>query len=192
MRSMETGFAAADVTRATGVDPGVLQNWLKRPVIVGGADRIEGGGSPGKHRRFTLQVVMQIALAKELIDVSSGMELKTAFGSAMQFAHFGETEVGWVYGDKDESPKRSPGLPFHYAHGDTLLLVRGQSAEVVLIRKGEDERLACLEVMGDSYVRIDAGAVFRRVCGHLGLDPFKLQDAAYPDEVARMRAEAKA
>lgn len=177
-------YSAHDVAAATGVAPATLQNWLKRGVIVGHSNKIEGGGVQGKHRRFSFHAVMQIGIAAALIEASGGMDIKAAFHAAMHFAHSGHG--GGAAGNNDDEPNRHPAHPYHFRHGKTLLATVGGNTTVVL----DDPEGNTFGVITRNLRRaigftvIDAGAVFDRICAVLGEHPNLVLDAAYPETKA--------
>src|SRR6056297_1888335 len=106
MEIQEHTFSAGEVTKAADISASTLQNWIKRSVIIGHRD-IKGGGSQGRHRRFSWFNVMEISIAAAL--VKTGVtDLPRAFDAAQKIAHTGDF------------PRR-PGFPFHHNHGDTWL-----------------------------------------------------------------------
>ncbi len=179
-------YSAHEVAAATNVAPATLQNWLKRGVIVGHRDNIEGGGIQGNRRRFSFYAVMQIAIASALIEASGGMDIKAAFEAAMIFAHSGHGGGAGYAGEEKNEPERCPAHPYHFSLGKTLLATVGGNTTVVL----NDPIGDTFGMIGHKLRRaigftvIDASAVFDRVCGALGEHPNVVMDAAYPDAMA--------
>lgn len=179
-------FTAGEVVESAGITMSTLQNWIKREVIVGhGDDDIEGGGSQGRHRRFSFHALMQISIGAALIRASGGGDLRQAFNAAMIFAHSGEGPSGWVNA-KDEiesgDPNRDPGMPYHWSHGRTLMGCAGDNTTIVLLRPKQDSFFEIRQNLrrAEGFVVLDASAVFERVCAHIGLDYREVLDAAYP------------
>jgi hypothetical protein len=175
MSILNETFSTHQVAVAANVAPGTLQNWLKRGVIVGHRDEdIEGGGIQGNHRKFSFFAVMQIAVAKALIDAGV-TDLKKAFDAAVGFAHIGGGPIGNV------EPGRIPALPFHFKHGETLLVVSERRKSVILHRPNVDDFHVIRHRLQSpaSWVTVDAGEVFRRVCAALGKHPSAVMDAEY-------------
>lgn len=176
-------FSAADVAEAAEISPNSLQNWLKRGVIVGHRN-IEGGGSPGRHRRFSWFNVMEIAIAGQLIE--TGLQPSDAFQAGAMFAHTAPGKSGWVGGRADKTPLRLPGAPFHYSHGDTMLAVRGDRTLVAAVSDFRDH-MHMLAKMGrpKGLVIINVTQIFVQVVQNLGLGkPNEILDEMYPVDAA--------
>lgn len=182
-------FSTGQVTAATGVTNATLQSWLKRDIVTTarpeGAEQgfyITGGGAPGAHRRYSFRTVMEIAIAKALID--AGMEnLENAFKAAVHFAHFGS--VSGSYGLKPAptaTPNRIPGLPHGSASGKTLIAARGdRSTEYFWERRDVELIHNIMFELGDAegFVLVNASAVFNRVVKALDYDPYAVMTLAY-------------
>ncbi len=170
-------FSSGEVTQAADITMSTLQNWLKRDVIVG-HKKIEGGGSQGKHRRFSWFNVMEIATAATL--VKAGVtDLAIAFYAAQSFAHVGAGPLPGV-------PVRSPALPFDVEHGRTLLFAAGQHCEIMPYdpRGSGSDVLSTIRVAlrrPEAFVVVDMLDVFDRVCLSLGLHPQAVMDAEYSE-----------
>ena len=181
-------YSAHDVAAAANVSPATLQNWLKRRVVVGHREAdIEGGGVKGKHRRFSFFALMQISIAKALIDAGV-TDLKQAFDAAMIFAHSGDGAGEWVEDDglrEGVEDVRHPGYPFHFSMGDTLLATAGGKTCVVLDKPGTSlfTTVKSNLQIANGFTVIDAGVVFDRVCMALGSHPNIVLDDAYPAAV---------
>jgi hypothetical protein len=177
-------YSTHEVAAATDVSPATLQNWLKRGVVVGHNDAIEGGGIQGSRRRFSFYAIMQIGIASALIKASGGMDLKMAFQAAMHFAHTGDGGAGYTV-DNAREPERSPGHPYHFSLGRTLLATVGENTTVVLNDPAGDMFGTIRNRLGwaNGFTLIDAGDVFDRVCSALGEHPNEVMDAVYPEEV---------
>lgn len=110
---MNHRWTAADVARATGVTAALIGHWCDRHTITLGADDEQASGH-GVPRKFSINRVLQIALAKILSDL--GMATSKAARLALTF-----TDTGTV--------DRSPGELFEDA--PTVLLVSGDRSRVV-------------------------------------------------------------
>jgi hypothetical protein len=167
-------FSTGQIVKATGVSNASLQTWLKRGIIAGHRDAdIEGGGSPGLHRRFSFFNLMEIATAKAMIDCGVS-DLATAFKAARTFAHIG---AGPLPG---ETPERQPGLPFN--DGRTLLCVGQSGGSYVECWKPGKDPLANIRIaLGHpiGFVVIDMTALFDRVAASLEYHPQAILDFAY-------------
>ncbi|WP_234052696.1 MULTISPECIES: hypothetical protein [unclassified Xanthobacter] len=145
-------IAAADVTNSA------LQTWIKRGLIVGHKNhQIDMPGTPGIKRKFSFFNVMEIAIAKGLIDL--GVELTDAFHHASMFAHTGDEE-------------RNPSLLFRDP-GFTLLCVAGPKATEVLWMPGTDVTATIRTNLHHplGWVTLEVNNVFDRVTTSLGYHP---------------------
>jgi hypothetical protein len=186
MNIFHAQFSTGQVVEATGVLNATLQSWIKRNIIVaqppeGAAAEagITGGGTPGMHRRFSFFNVMEIAIAKALIDAGLG-ELENAFKAARHFAHIGQGEISANH------PARVPGCPYDNAGmaATTLVAVRGDRSMEHLWKVGTDPIpviWGTLETR-EGFTLIDAGVVFERVVSALGYDPVRIMALAYGRE----------
>lgn len=179
MELLTRKFSATEVTEITGVTKYNLQSYLTRGHLSFGGEDIEGGAVQGKRRSFYFYTVMQIALAKSLIDL--GMTAKSAFSHVAEFSHTG----GDPFMDE---PGRWAGLPHHHEHGETILAVSGDRNSLGCWKMGEGDYLAkTLASLGGSQgalgvegaVLVNASLVFAGVCRRLGLHPFEVLDEAY-------------
>lgn len=170
-------FPASQVVNVTGVTPNTLQSWMRRGHIVGQREtgmEVDGGGQPGVHRLFSFFNIMEIAVAKALLDAGLG-DLDDAFDAARRFAH-----VGHGFHSKDH-PERSPSCPFNH-HGQTaltLLFVRGETSKAVFYQLGRDPLLSLLREHGGGVI-LEIDPVFRRVVSFLGHHPEEVLDLVYP------------
>lgn len=103
MSILDSRFTTGQVVQATGVSNAVLQTWLRRNIV--NADNIGGGGNPGSYRSFTFNTVIEIAVAKALID--AGIRNDAAFAAALTFAHAGNGPHPAA-----DIPPRMPGMLF--------------------------------------------------------------------------------
>lgn len=164
-------FTNSEIVAATGVTNFQLQNWLKRGQIVGQRDSaVEGGGSPGKHRRFSFFNLMEVAIAKALIDLGVS-DMQRVTNAAAAFAHTGDC----INGDR---PARTPGLPFE--KGQTLLIVGPERSEEYQILPTERLGLvAALAQHGVGAVVLNASKVFENTLRRAGFDPAAILREAY-------------
>lgn len=169
-------FSAAEVSDMTGARPDSIQNWIKRKLIVGHRD-IQGGGSQGRHRQFTFENVMEIAIARAIIQMNCGA--KEAFAASSQFAHVGGG------GATFSLPNRFPGLPFHHSHGDTLFGIAGnRTFETAWSSGGTRDTYKDFRyfLQSDHFITVNVSTVFQAVCAHFKYHPSKILDAAYPED----------
>lgn len=180
-------FSTGQVIAATGVPNHTLQSWLKRGLVVGPSEakedhKIQGGGSPGAHRRFSFYSVMEIAIAKALTDIGSP-SVETAFRVAAKFAHFARGSFGWE-GGPVEHVRRLPSLPLNHRTGPkrTLLCVSGGTSVVIPWDGKGDVWSAARHALNtpDGFVILEVDRVFDRVVRALGHDPWEVLSEAYP------------
>lgn len=167
-------FSASEVSVFTGTRPESIQNWIKRKLIVGHR-KIEGGGSQGKHRRFTFHNLMEIAVAQTLMDMHMGA--KEAFAAAAQFAH-------WSGGAVAGLPVRLPGLPFHPSHGYTIFGVAGEMTFEEIWMPGSDcDTYAKLRhhLGANHFITVNATKIFNDVCERMSQSPSEVLNAAYSE-----------
>lgn len=164
-RSFQTG----EILKASGITNTALQNYLRRGIVVGHKDIKGGGGSgTGRYRQYTFRNVMEIALAKAIMDAAQGNIPETAFQAAQIVAHFGEDG-------------RLPGLPLPASRGFTILAVAGEQVVIEAWEPGKDI-LAILrnELRGHAgFILVNVNDVFRGVCSALDLDPGEILRDAY-------------
>ncbi|WP_265502209.1 MerR family transcriptional regulator [Paracoccus beibuensis] len=151
----------AEIVGATGVTNDQLQNWMKRGLIIGQA-HVEGGGKPGKHRTFSFFNLIEISIAKALLDVGH-TDLKLISRSAAEFAHVGTSRPG--------RPRRLPGLPFGVPNSRTLFIVSPTRADAFLLQEGTSALAFYAAAMpgGSGATIIDASRVFDDVMTILGI-----------------------
>ncbi|MCE6960564.1 MerR family transcriptional regulator [Cereibacter sphaeroides] len=176
-------FSASQVSELTGVSNDNIQNWIKRKLIVGHRE-IKGGGSQGRHRRFTFHNVMEIALIAALSE--AGLSASDAARAAPMFAH---TSGGGTF---EDTPARDPGLPFHFKHGWTYFAVGRERTTEELWKPGEeyDTFGRIIEKVGEAFTVVNVTRIFDLVCARLQamtgemqtFHPSKLLDEAYPED----------
>lgn len=157
-------FTSGQVADITGVTINDIQNWCKRGYIMGEAVP-EGGGSQGRHRKFSFEALLVIAFVKALID--AGMrDLVGAFRAASQFAY------------ATNSAQRLPGLPFGQQGSRTLIVAGSDWSRAIAVRPGESAFDLFLALSGEEDgkrqiggVWIDATAVFEKTVRRIGGDP---------------------
>lgn len=166
-------FSTGQVVAATSASNATLQSWLKRDLVIGhkqGA-AIEGGGTPGSHRRFSFFNVMEIAVAKALLDTGMG-SVTHAFKAAMGFAHVGNGEMAGL------RPERRPSLPYD-GPCVTVLCVRGDQSIVEFWKPKSDVFISARHRLGDGFVIQEINPVFERVTHALGHDHRDVMKLAY-------------
>lgn len=170
MSIFQQTFTNAQIVASTGVTNDQLQNWIRRDLIVG-QGQIEGGGSPGRHRRFSFFNLMEIAIAKALLDAGLG-DLQRTTQAAKHFAHVGRGEIG-------DRPERLPGFPFK--DGKTLLIVGPRDAREYQVTQQERPLAlyAAIKQHGIGALVIDASAVFETTLQRAGQDPALAMREAY-------------
>ncbi len=170
------------VAEVCSITPNVLHGYLKRGLIVRHRDTgvVTGGGKRGMRKHFTFYNVMEVALARELIDVGvGGGDPVAAFQAAQNFAHVSSDDGG------TPAIERLPGLPFPPSLGVTLLAIGGgRSWDLVASPGREDGTYFKLkhQLGTGSFVIIDASAVFNRVATGLGYEPRTVLRDAYGAE----------
>lgn len=174
-------FSTGQVVAITGVSNTTLQNWIKRGVLVGhrGEKDIDGGGASGIHRRFSFNSLMEIAVAKALIDAGV-TDLNHAFTAATGFSHIGHGAISGIH------PIRDPALPFDTRHenGVTLLCVSGENSCVHFWKIGEDPLPAIRMMLGNArgYFILEINEIFDLVISRLGLHPEAVLEAEYRND----------
>lgn len=180
----EDRFQLGKVAEIIDAPPNTIKTWVQRGLVASQEDAepaVEGGRATGTRRSFSIHAIMQMAVAKSLIDFGF-RNTERAFEAAAAFAHIGQSPSGWVGGDPDLSRLRLPAMPYHYSLGRTLLLVEKDRTRVILDRdlSGAIHAAALL---------VDLSEVFDLVCGRLmnmtgnrDFHPSALMDSAYPAE----------
>lgn len=166
MNIFQATFSTGQVATAAGVSAANLQTWIRRHLIIGHKDHpIEMPGGPGYRRNFSFYNVMEIAIAKALIDL--GVDLVDAFRASVRFAHSG-------------NEMRMPGVPFD-GPVSTLLCVSGDRSAIVEWSPGDDVLSDVRDQLGgpDGFVLLEVLPVFDRVAVALGYHPQAIIEAAY-------------
>ncbi|CAH1653441.1 conserved hypothetical protein [Hyphomicrobiales bacterium] len=162
-------FVTGQVLVAADVTNSALQTWIRRNLLVGHKNHeIDMPGSPGIKRKFSFFNVMEIAIAKALVDL--GVELADAFKAAALFAHTGDDD-------------RLPSLPFRGV-GFTLLCVSGPHSHAVQWKPDVDT-VADVRVMlrqPKGWTTLEVMPVFDRVTVTLGYHPSAVVDEAYGED----------
>lgn len=172
MSIFDIKFSTGQVVAATGVLNENLQNWIKRDLIIG-QKSIEGGGAQGRHRQFSLFNLMEIAIAKAIIDVGGMADLKDVFRAANHFAHTGP-------GPLPGQPARCPSLPFNVPNSKTLVIAgRGWSNEILFTAADSALHLSTKLLERGGCVVIDASEVFWTVLRRAGIDPIDVMREGY-------------
>lgn len=162
-------FETGQVIKAADVTNSALQSWIRRSLIIGHkGHEIDMPGTPGIRRKFSFYNVMEIAIAKALVDL--GVELADAFKAASAFAHTGDGE-------------RDPSLPFREA-GVTLLCVAGSRSGEFLWKPGTDITAVIRLHLGRpiGWTTLEVLPVVDRVTSALGYHLQKVIDEAYGED----------
>ena len=167
-------YSLPSVATATGATQTTIKSWLHKGVVVG-ANSIIGGGQRGKPRHFTLNSVIEIGVAKCILD-NGPSDLASAFHAAHIFAHTGDG--------------RNSAMPFNDA--GTLLFVAGQRAHVLNYQPKQDYDNIVRTALGrpEAFIRIDMLQVFDRIVSGLGLEPRDVIAASYESLVATCKVES--
>lgn len=183
---MNQRFQLGEVAEAIAASPNTIKSWLHRSLVVSQEDSepaVEGGRDAGTRRSFSIQAVMQMAVAKEIIDFGI-RDTERSFNAAAAFAHVGKGPSGWVGEEPDLRGLRLPGMPYHYSLGKTVLIVTDNGGKVELARN-----LDILLVCTPACMVVDVSEIFDQVCarlmnmtGNKGFHPSALMDAAYPTD----------
>lgn len=165
MDLFSTKLRPKEVAQATGVTSKQISDWCNQGRIVGQAEAARGW------REFSFFNVMEVASAVAMMEAGITSP-SDAFRAAMHFSHFGSSHGGWV-NDKDEvvenppTPKRHPGLPYHYRDGETFMAVSGQLSNVVRSEKGQIDtyKLFPMNPRPTGFVLLNMTEVFKGVIG---------------------------
>ena len=93
---MSQRFQLRQVAEIIDASPQTIKTWVARGVIssVEGEPAIEGGREQGRRRSFSVDAIMQIAIAKAMIDFGF-RDTERAFSAARQFINHGCAASGW-------------------------------------------------------------------------------------------------
>lgn len=172
MELWERTWKSSDAAAAVGMDLGKFKLWISRGYPA--AEGMEGGGSQGRHRLFSFRNIMEFAVARALTD--QGIPPGMAFSAARVFAYSAVNPIS-----------RCPGLPLHPDNGETIVAM---AAETVVIGYTPTSRDSWADFLGDlagqenffrfeSFMCVNATAVFRNVCIRLGLNHHDILDKVY-------------
>lgn len=187
-------FTAAEICTAAGILPETLQNWIKRDIIVGEHASITGGGARGTRRTYDFNALMQIAVTKVIANAGFG-DLKIAALAGAKFAHMGRGVTGFAGKEPTLAvlaQVRNPGLPHHYAFGDTMIYVAGDDHRIKLLKKGDQIPVAELQhdLGQPGFFMMNATDLFIQVGSKMGFKPYEVLDQAYAQGAAAVRADA--
>lgn len=149
----------SEICEYSGFNPATARSYINRGHVVGadGENSLPGKGT-GRHRQYSWYALNQFFIAKRLMDV--GLEAKTAFAAAVKYVHFGDRNL------------RHPSLPYHFSHGQTLLVVFPDEKVRVMLAKD-------LSPYSD-HTSINCSKAFRDLGQKMGFDPDKVLMDAYP------------
>ena len=148
---------------------------------------IEGGGSQGNHRIWTLCNVMEIAVAYKAFD-DCGVDLERALSLGAAFAYTGTLPGSMgldLVGDVEYAKlMRQPGFPFYDRTQPalkTLAVVSPKGVTVLGWGEGyEPLREARVRLGGlTAWAAIECQEIFFTVCEKLGAVPFDVLDEVY-------------
>jgi hypothetical protein len=179
---LDTKYPTGQVAHAAEIDSATLQNWFRRGHVRGDMkddQMIEGGGVQGRPRVFSWAAMMEVSIAARLIE--AGCSPGRAFEVAQLYSDTGDGEAGFV-GVSAEDPLRKPGLPFHHGHGETILVLRGEEAEILLAKDGLVDLSMYRHSAGkvQAVVALNVSQLFQIVALRLGVDGREILDKAYP------------
>lgn len=182
MNILDAKFPTGQVAEAAEIEGATLQNWIRRGHIRadhGDQLMIEGGGVRGRPRVYSWAAMMEVSIAARLIEV--GTAATRAFEVAQLFSDTGDGGLHWEE-DGNELPERKPGLPFHYRHGETILTLCGEDAEIILTKDGDLNLTMYRRTDGRAraLVALNVSEVFQLVALRLGCDAREILDQAYP------------
>ncbi|WP_299837511.1 hypothetical protein [uncultured Jannaschia sp.] len=187
MDFLEQQVETSKVAQVCGVTPNVLHGYLKRGLIVGHSDTgvVTGGGKRGVRKQFSIFNVMEVAIARELIDAGvGGGDPVAAFKAALHFAHGGSGGSGWIGDAKPLTVHRLPGLPFPPSYGLTILAVGNGNARTFALPAEGITAFAFHArlrhaLQTSAFTIIDATSVFQRISTRLGFEPGQVLREAY-------------
>ena len=131
------------VSRATNVPLPTLGRWLDRGTIKH-SPRDKASGGSGDYRQFSRNTIVQIAIARKLIEL--GIPAGPANAAASLFTEHGQRN-------------REPAQPFD--HGRTILALRPTGA--VVLNAQFDADFSELSDFGVAFVAVDCGKVCKEI-----------------------------
>lgn len=160
-------FTLGQVADAIQTNPETIKTWLKKGLI---ENKPTAGSGPGVPRLHSFFGVMEMAVAKALIDAGV-KDNDVTFYAAKFFAHTGDGGTG-------HRPGRIPGCPFH--EGLTYVAVGNRRSTEVLYRPGTDMMAETRHELGGAEVIIfvEINSIFHRVVNALGHDPVEVMRIA--------------
>lgn len=172
-------FSLAELSGATGINPQTIKTWLNSGYA--SEENIQGGGGPGNRRRFTFDMVMEIALADAINKATYGTrDMRGCFRAAQAFS-IGDEAAGWGKAPEQITMERHGGLPHHPQQGQTFLFASGDNHSVELVGYAGADLSEILTGWGaTALVAVNASAVFGVVAGRLEIDTEAVFNAAYP------------
>ena len=170
-------FPLGRAAEAAGIDPGFLSQRINRGDPVLDEDRDIDAVGRGSARMFSLDTIVQIAIAERLRQL--GIPFKAALLAAAKFVLFGgnsfvgEREAGKPFPKGDtilvHSPVATQAINIHRTNGDTTL---GHIVLEALGAPGNDFLAGKF-----ALAMVDAGQVYRQVQRNLGLADTDLEPA---------------
>jgi hypothetical protein len=136
-------FKVGDVSRFTNVPIPTICRWKDRKTIKHSTHDKPSTGS-GDHRGFSRNTIVQIAIAKQLIDL--GISAGPANGAASMFTEHGQRD-------------RVAGEPF--AQGRTILVIRPTGP--IVLNSQFDAEFSELADYGIAFVAVDCGKTCEEV-----------------------------
>jgi DNA-binding transcriptional MerR regulator len=131
------------VSRVTNVPLPTLGRWLDRGTIKQSRRDKSSGGS-GQHRQFSRNTIVQIAIAKQLIDL--GISAGPANAAASLFTEHGQRD-------------RAAGEPF--AQGRAILVIRPTGP--IVLNAQFDADFSELSDFGVAFVAVDCGKICKAI-----------------------------
>jgi len=171
MEFLDRKYNASDVGRTNKMSIQRLNSWHERGLITGLKD-LEGAGKQGRNRRYSFYNVMEVAIAKALID--QGLNVKMAFKAAQMFAHSG-------------ADGRKMSLPLHHKIGQTYLAADNKTGKSQIGIMPETDAALFIRSIGIalgnqvSWAIVDVSELFMDVSLNCGVNYRKVLDEAYPE-----------
>ncbi|WP_172332455.1 hypothetical protein [Mangrovicoccus sp. HB161399] len=158
-------YSLSEVAGFLGMNPVTVKSWAKH--VPG--NYFEGGGSAGKHRRFSFNALMQLAVVAELVKMLPREDFERAFSVAATFAY-------------TDHEGREVGLPHHPNVGMTYMLVTDDLSHIFVQDRSTPD-LSKLPVPTSHLKRIcvlNLTNIFCGVASAVGTGGFAVLDGAYP------------